>query len=102
MKDERDLTPKCEQCPMNEFEFIRIRPTRYMAVCHATESVLVPIFSEKNLSDCHLLSKANMETATFVPPDTCPYTNRLRNEGLLPWANGTIDFSKRGYLKNNI
>ena len=92
MNNEIDIMPKCRECP--SFEIFRFRPCRYIAVCHAKEGVLYPIFSEKNICDCYYMSKANIDTAQFKPLDNCTYVNKLRNEGLIPWADGSIDFSK--------
>lgn len=86
-----DSLPVCRQCPSGDFDLRYIRQSRYMAICHAKECVLKPVFS--NHTD-QFLSKANVAEASFEVLENCPHVAELRRQGKIPWATSCIDFSK--------
>ncbi len=89
-----DVTPRCRQCPDGNFDLTRVGQSRFMAICHAVECILDPKFPDNNIIESHHISKANIQTVVFEPIDNCPHVEKLRREGLLPWATSTINFIK--------
>jgi hypothetical protein len=71
-----------------------VSQSRYMAICHAVECVLQPMFPDETIRESNHISKANVASVTFEPLDNCPHIEKLRAEGKLPWAIATIDESK--------
>jgi hypothetical protein len=95
-KKNNDCEVNCRVC--QDFELARIKqpnfaPTRKMAICHALEVVLSPHFPDDIIAESFVISKANERTVIFEQPDNCPVLNKLRQEGLMPWASSVIDFS---------
>lgn len=90
----------CRQCPSRHFEISPVMkcsfgPSRFIAICHAVEVVLHPIFPDNTPEEyLTFINKANLRTVQFEPVDNCPNIKQLREEGKIPWARGTIDFSK--------
>lgn len=62
-----------------------------MAICHATENVLEPVFPDLKSV---FLSKATLSLASFEPVDNCPHLQQLRNDHTIPWAITLADFTK--------
>lgn len=98
-----NLPFNCRQCPSGDFELCRIKqpdfaPTRKMAVCHAREIVLPPLFPESSIEESQSINKCNEGFVRFEPVENCPHIERLIAEGTLPWATASIDFSKRQYV----
>jgi hypothetical protein len=72
-----------------------------MAICHAIEIVLPPIFPDNTLEDSlTFINKANIRQVQFEPPDNCPEIIKLREQGILPWSY-SIDFLKNGTKQIN-
>jgi len=61
-----------------------------MAICHAKECVLKPVFA--NHTD-QFLSKANVANVSFEVLENCPHVIELRKQGKIPWCMSCIDFS---------
>jgi hypothetical protein len=92
------LELNCRVC--QEFELMRVlqpnfAPTRKMGVCHALEVVLSPKFPDEIIAESFVISKANERTVQFEIPDNCPKLQKLREQGLAPWASSVIDFSTK-------
>jgi hypothetical protein len=85
--EKNDLIPNCRFCPY--FELAYVKQSRYMAICHATENVLEPVFAD---AKSQFINKDTVRTVTFQTLDNCPEIEQLRKEGKLPWATATIDF----------
>jgi hypothetical protein len=83
--------PNCRQCPSGEFELVYVCRSRYMAICHARECVLEPIFWNAGEQ---FINKATLYTVNFIPLENCPHMEKLRAEGVLPWATTIADFTK--------
>lgn len=93
----------CRTC--ENFEMMRclqpnFAPTRKMGVCHALEVVLAPKFPDEIIAESFVISKANERTVQFEIPDNCPKLQKLREQGLAPWAMASINFSNHRN-KNN-
>jgi hypothetical protein len=71
---------------------IFIKTSRFMAVCQALNVTLDPKFPDSKISESQFISRANVQSVTFEPLDNCPHVEKLRAEGLIPWATSTIDF----------
>lgn len=100
--DRNKLPFNCRQCPSSEFELCRIAqpnfgPTRKMAICHAKEVILQPLFPENNIKESLTINKANERTVRFDPVENCPHVENLISEGMIPWETASIDFSARHY-----
>jgi hypothetical protein len=94
---EKNNLPKCRECPGRYFELALIAkpnfgPTRKFAICHALEVVLQPLFPDEKIEESMVISKANERTVRFEPVDNCPFLEKLRAQGLIPWASTCIDF----------
>jgi hypothetical protein len=89
-----DLIPNCRFCPSREFELTYVKKSRFMAICHALEIIIQPIFTGGEINECKFISRANVETVQFEPVDYCPHIEKLRKEGKIPWAQNSYDFLK--------
>ncbi len=90
-----DIIINCRNCPSNLFELYYNRPSRLMAVCHATHNIIHPSFPDNKISESEHMSKANVRQAVFKPLDNCPHIVELRKKGILPFATASIDFLKK-------
>ena len=64
-----------------------------MGICDAKHLVLQPIFAGDKIKECRFINRANVQSVQFETPDNCPHIEKMRREGLLPFAVATIDFS---------
>lgn len=62
-----------------------------MGICEAHNVTLRPFF-HGDIKNCGCISKANVGTVQFEVADNCPHVEKLRDQGLIPWASATIDF----------
>jgi hypothetical protein len=88
------LLPDCRHCPGKYFEMGFIPPSSYMGVCNARHCTLTAKFPMNNTND-RRINKANLNDVVFDPLANCPFIERLRNEGIIPWPDSIIDFSKK-------
>jgi len=96
--------PACRNCPSRNFELAyvskcSIRSTRYIAICHAVEAVLRPVFPNSNIHESIAISKANMQTVTFIPVYNCPHLQKLRDEGKIITS---IDYRVRKWERKKV
>jgi hypothetical protein len=89
-----DVMPACRQCPSGDFEITTAKPSRFLAICHAKNCILHPAFTDSKISESAYITKSNLASVTFTPLENCPHLVKLQLEGVIPWADTLIDYSK--------